>query len=329
MKQRDLKFLFEATFHTKFSFGEFEKIDINKEYEVAHHTSNGKSDILRSSKKLKEFQRFLNIYIFEFLPINERCVFSYRKGFSAVDAVRVHRNSKYFFQTDISSFFNSINNTLIRETLLHGKDCVPVSDVENYIDQIVGMVCVDGSMPIGFPSSSPLSNAVLFNFDNSIEKYCESKSIHYSRYADDIVLSSLDKESLSYIDEFVEKELSTLFGNSFSLNEKKTKYYHSGGDINILGISILPNGVLTIDKKIRNEIELGIFLYLKDKENFEKFILQKKQILESRDNKAYAIDRLSGLLNYAKSVNEDYIDKLRRKFGVTVIDMLIHRQRTS
>lgn len=329
MKQRDLKFLFEATFHTKFSFGDFEKIDIHNESEVAHFTSNRKAEIFRTSKKLKEFQRFLNIYIFEFLPLNENCVFSYRKGFSAVDAVKIHKNSKYFFQTDISSFFNSIDENLVRETILRGKNRCPVLDVEKYIDHIVGMVCLDGSLPIGFPSSSPLSNAVLFDFDNSLENFCKTKGISYSRYADDIVLSALDKESLLSVDKFIEKKLSDIFKNSFSLNEKKTKYYHSGGDVTILGISILPNGTLTIDKKIRNEIEMGIFLYLKDKDAFEKFILQNKTISAERDNKAYAIDRLSGLLNYAKSVNDIYIDKLRKKFGVTVIDTLIHRQRTS
>jgi RNA-directed DNA polymerase len=61
-----------------------------------------------------------------------------------------------------------------------------------------------------------------------------------------------------------------------------------------------------------------LYLYIKDKSEFRKFLE-----LDS----AKSAERLSGYLNYINTVDQAYLDKLRQKYGVTVIDSLIHQSK--
>lgn len=38
-----------------------------------------------------------------------------------------------------------------------------------------------------------------------------------------------------------------------------------------------------------------------------------------------AIKKFSGLINYVNTVDPAYLDKLRKKYGLTIVDMFIHK----
>ena len=78
-------------------------------------------------------------------------------------------------------------------------------------------------MSIGFVSSPLISDFFMKRFDKEVEGYLnEHPELHYSRYSDDILLSSeLDNEkSLDELFEFVKDRLSVYH---LELNDKKTK----------------------------------------------------------------------------------------------------------
>lgn len=317
MNKRPLRDIFEAMYHGKHRFEDFVSSPIEHQYEALASTKGSGRRILKPGATLKVYHTFLNLFVFEKLPINDRVVFSYRKGFSARQAVEAHREGRYFYQTDIQSFFDSISKDSVRSTIVSGLDSSQISDLDNYIERILELVCVDGSLPVGFPASAPLSNAVLRNFDNTFEDHCNSRDLIYTRYADDIIVSSRTKEPLLGLTDVIQGQLDQFSNGAFCINARKTKYYQVGGKIKILGMMILPNGRITPDSRRKRELELWLHFYQNDKTKFYKAV-------QGEDEQG-RLDKVGGLLNYMNSIDPDYIDKLRRKFGVVAIDLILHR----
>lgn len=313
MKKRSLKDLLDAMYQGKFEFPELDTGDISTLYETKNYNDR---ELHIPNKKLKTFHSFLNLFLLEYLQTNKEIVFSYRKGVNAVDAVSKHAYSKYFFQTDITNFFNSIDADLVTSTIINSADRCPISDIDNHITNIVKTMTVNGSVPVGFSTSPPLSNACLFNFDNKLQKYCLDNSLTFSRYSDDIIISSLDKTPLLEAERYVAQCLSKHTDNKLSINTTKSKHTQTGNKIKLLGMVILPNGKVSIDIKFKKDTEVKLHYYLTNKEKFTAITGP------DFDN---AIEKISGQLNYFNTVDQDYLDKLRKKYGATIVDMFLHK----
>jgi len=98
------------------------------------------------------------------------------------------------------------------------------------------MVTVDNIIPIGFSTSPLISNACLFDFDNKLELYCTEKGLTYTRYSDDIIISSVNRESLSGIDMVVKLIMKECFGEKLNINVSKSKFTSYGNKIKLLGM---------------------------------------------------------------------------------------------
>lgn len=318
MTKKTLSQLFEAMYHGKYNFDEFMSEPLQKLYRSTEiGPSSYRRQVLIPSKKLKIFHSFLNLVIVEFLPLNENVVFSYRKGFGVYDAVSRHAKSKYFFQTDVSSFFSSLKGELIYKAIMDGAESCPVADILKNLPRILELICIDNALPVGFPCSAPMSNAALYTFDNKLEEYCKSRELIYTRYSDDIVISCIsNKEALNEIGSTVQ-EMMHLYGSpGLHLNRSKSKYFQVGGKIKILGLMILPNGKVTVDSKLKREIEALLHSHSLGRDAF---------LAALPADEDHGIARITGCLNYINSVDKDYLEKLRRKFGATVVDTLLHR----
>ncbi len=317
MKRTSLSELFDSMYHGKQNFSEFISEPIDNLY---HRKTIGlprnQREVLVPEKKLRVYHSFLNLFLIEFLPINQEVVFSYRKGCSAYDAVARHANSKHFFQTDISSFFLSIKTSLVSKIITDGEKYCPAGDVLDNLPRIINLICIDDSLPMGFPCSAPMSNAVLLNFDNALEQHCIAHGLIYTRYSDDIIISAENKEKLTDI-KFVVQSLLTQYGaEELKLNDKKSKNFRVGGRIVILGLMILPNGKVTVDSKIKRDVEALLYSHSQGREEF-------LAAIEKDEDRGKA--KITGYLNYINSVDQDYLNKLRKDFGVTVIDTFLHR----
>jgi RNA-directed DNA polymerase len=153
-------------------------------------------------------------------------------------------------------------------------------------------------------------------FDNALQTHCVSKGMVLTRYSDDIIVSAQDSAALKGIQEQVAALLQEAMKGEFTLHPGKSRYLHSGAKIKLLGMVLLPNGTVSVDASVKSEIEVLIHFYLRDKEKFVDRV-------EGDPRKAEA--RLSGLLNYVNTIDQAYLDKLRKKFGVTVVDYFLHR----
>jgi len=322
MNKRTLEELFNAMYHGKYSFEEFRSIRIEDEVEVIELKDR---KVFSPSEKLRTFHKFLNLMIFENLKIASEVVFSYRKGANTVQAVKAHSGNKFFFSTDIAKFFGSIDQHTILKTIQSNFEVIPVSDMDEMVEWVTDLVTFNGTLPLGFSTSPLISNAVLFDLDREILNLSKKKSLIYTRYADDIIISSNTLENISNLEEEIETVLTQLYGNKFELNRSKTKYTHLGNKISILGVSILPDGSISVERKFKKKIEYLLFYFVNDKEAF----IDASSINNNSSKKITyekAVEKLIGMVNYVSMVDTNYLNKLKKKYGVSVIELLIHNK---
>lgn len=324
--KRSLEEVFVSTFHNKMSFTDFTTLNIDDEYKVIDLK---KRRIYAPSPKLKKIHRFINKTVLEYAQFNEDVVFSYRKGFSTRDAVDKHANNKYFFQTDITDFYNSISLENVKYTLETQLENVPISDIKEYIQNILNLVVVDNHIPVGFSTSPLLSNICLMNFDNSLLKFCRENNLVYTRYSDDLIISGETKDFTSTIEKVVKETLKEKINSNAELNASKTKTHKKGHDFKLLGFSILPNGIATIPSSDKKEIESMLYFYLTNPLKFEDYVLKNmgfdKNEMSKKSIREYGASSLSGKLIAFNSMDKSYISKLRKKYGNTLIDMFIRK----
>lgn len=315
-KQR-LEALFNAMYHGKRSFADFARAPVDENSSRKSFNRSGKiRELLIPNDKLKGCHEFLRLFLLDFLPLNERVVFSYRKGVSAYDAVIRHAKSKSFFVCDIADFFPSLRRSRIKSTLVTARVCCPIEDLDDWMERIVDLVCVDDSLPIGFSTSPSISNAALLPFDEVLQAHCESRDLIITRYSDDIIVSGKNFTALEGIEASVVTHLQDAMQGELTLRSGKSKFLHSGVKVKLLGMVLLPNGAVSVDAAVKEEVEVLIHFYLRDMSKFS-------ARLEGNQHKAEA--RLSGLLNYVNTVDQRYLDKLRKKFGAAVVDFFLHR----
>jgi RNA-directed DNA polymerase len=314
MTKISLEKAFNSYFHDKHTFNNFCNLDITTQYKDIFYSKNTFSP----SKELKRYQQFLNFFIFDFMEINENVVFSYRKGVSIYDAVYPHKDSKYILNTDIKSFFLHIDKDDIKSLILKNKKnyLIEEDDIERYLNRLVDLVSYNNILPIGAPTSPKISNAYLFEFDKKLEEYCQKNGIVYTRYSDDFIFSSDTKDKFDVLLNTMKKLLLEFGLEKMQLNEAKTKLQKKGSKIMLLGLVITPNGTITVDKKIKKEIEVILHFYISDKEKFKDFF---------EKNYDSNLEKVSGRLSHIKSIDKQFISKLKRKYGSYIVNSFIHR----
>lgn len=305
---------FDFYFNGKIDFNIFNSLIVKENIKETIHR---KKIFFSTSDELKLVQRFLSKFIFDSLEVREDIVFSYRKGVNVLNCIEPHRYSNFIYKTDIENFFPSITSLAIKRKIkksIGSVNYIDSDDVINNIDRILELTTINGRLPIGFVSSPSISNFIMNDFDCCIYDYAIGKNQIYTRYADDIIISSegeIDKdETTSVISNIISSDKDICF----KLNKKKTKIITKKYERNIFGISISPVGGLTVSSKLKKEIEVKIFYLINDRE---------KLSLVSKMDEKNAILSLSGSLSYVLGVDPDYVTKLRRKYGNAIINKIL------
>lgn len=314
--KKPLQDLFEAMFHGKRTFADFMRKVSEDDLDRKEVKKGLKRLLLVSpSERLRAHHNFLKLFLVDFLPVHE-AVFSYRKGVNARAAVENHIRGRHFFVTDVESFFPSITRELVRETIIAAAEHLPIEDLQEHLEHMLDLMCVDGSLPVGFSTSPGLSNAALCAFDAAFQQQCARLGVSFTRYADDIILSAAERSQVEEGALVLEELLGRMFSNTLRLHRGKSKFLKAGGKIKLLGMVLLPNGSISVDSSVKDEIETMLHLYLRNRERFN-------ALLEAGPDKVEA--RLAGLLNYVNTIDEVYLEKLRRKYGAAVVDLFLHR----
>ncbi len=218
--------------------------DISKQYRSFEIGKRGGGTRTISSPRtfLKVFQWWILDYLLLKLPTHQSC-HSYQKGKSIRSNAELHTGKRYVANIDISDFFGSIGTTQIF-SMLNKHDFG-----ERISNLISKLTTLDGVLPQGAPTSPAISNAFLYDFDNTLFTYCEKKSLSYTRYADDMTISGDLKEEIISAIKLVK---TTLHDAGLEINDKKTRIANRGGQQRVTGLVV--NECALPPRKLRREI---------------------------------------------------------------------------
>lgn len=209
--------------------------------------------VYEPSVEIKLFQKWVDKNILVNYPVSP-----YAKAYEAGTSIRMnayaHRNSRYVMHTDIRRFFESISYQQVHDLFrkqYSGEDT----------ETILKIVTRNYQLPIGSITAPKIANRIMYDFDNElVEELQKIQDIVYTRYADDIVISSntyLDEEILNIT-------IQKLKQYGFNYNKDKTYYSNKRSKRNITGV-VISNGddSLSIGWREYRELKLKVYKYLK------------------------------------------------------------------
>lgn len=290
--------------------------------------SGGYRTISSPDEKLKWVQGKLNQYIlrkYEFLD----CQYGFVKGKSIVDNAKVHQKRPYIVNIDLKNFFPSIHFGRVRGIFM-AKPFYLSNEVATVLAKIA---CYHNELPQGSPCSPTISNIVCYMLDKRMIHLSEQYDFSYTRYADDITISSekpFPKEIAFRTKDnlvFVGKKLRSIIEHQgFTINETKTNYSFPKERKEVTGLIV--NKKVNV-KKIYIK-KLRALLHRASKEGLQEaalyyFHLQKENgFIYNRKNLIYHIRNvIEGNLNFIAMVRGEK-DFVYQKYLEQYLDILAH-----
>jgi len=295
MTQRDLaEFLAKAPYRYKV-------------YSIPKRNGKGSRTIAQPSKELKFVQRlFVDNFLSKF-PVHSSAM-GYREGISIKDNAYAHVRSRYLLKMDFKDFFPSITPELLFYVLefndisLATEDKYLLSRLLFYKSKVKGSKLV---LSIGAPSSPILSNIIMYLFDLEMSAYCSDLNISYTRYADDITFSCNERGVLYSVPDVVETMLQHTTLGCVEVNASKTIFSSKRNNRHVTGIVLSNDGKLSLGRDKKRLISAMVH-------RFKSSSISEEEVV-----------RLRGYLAFCQYIEPLFILRLREKYGVDVMGMLI------
>ncbi|MDB8803593.1 reverse transcriptase family protein [Romboutsia sp. 1001216sp1] len=171
---------------------------LESEVEVSYKTfkipkkRGGYRTIESPNKSLKDAQRLIVELILKSIEISSYST-AFIEGSTIKDNAKKHVNKKYVLNMDLKDFFNNIGKERVYN--IFKSQNIPHREALKYT-----RICTyNGGIPQGASSSPYISNIVCINLDKRISSICNMIDADYTRYADDITISSNNKNIKRYI----------------------------------------------------------------------------------------------------------------------------------
>lgn len=264
--------------------------------------NGGRRAVSQPSPELKVLQYWVVNRFIKRLPLSE-CSFAYTKGNSIKKHALMHVDSKFVFHADIEDFFPTISPDMLKAVFEQNADLFTDIDVMSFYKDITKICFKDDGLCIGAVSSPSISNAIMKDFDDCLNDFAKHEGYIYTRYADDIYISS-KKYIPNDVKGFVEKELSI---RGFRLNNSKTHFYSPKNRRLITGLVITNDSKVSIGYMNICRIKKMVYEKIKYGKGDSRVILGYLSFLRDVDPHAY--DRI--IIKYSKLCNDDIIAVIR------------------
>lgn len=245
---------------------------VENKYRIAKipKNSNGYRLLEIPSDELKTYQKeILNNIIYKFGT--HKTAHGFKKNHSPITNAKIHRNSYVIIKLDIKDFFSSTKQKYVISSLARNRFKIKTLKTYSFDDikQLSESLTRVGHLPTGSPTSPALGNIVMYSIDYILYEYCISKNLRYTRYADDITISSvvkIPKYQISAIIRHVKEVL--LSKRGYKINKSKIRVFSKKNRMEVTGI-VVNNNKLTISKKYRNNVRAAIH-QMKTKKDLER-----------------------------------------------------------
>lgn len=217
--------------------------------------NGGVRTIMTPSKNLKIIQKKLS-YILTLCSSLSKSVHGFVQGKSIVTNAKLHVNKQWVLNFDLKDYFNQFNQ---------GKIIGFFRSFYKFNNEVIGTLvaicCYKNTLPQGAPTSPILTNILTYNFDKQMNLICKKSKYIYTRYVDDITIST-DKHKFQknfvYYDEDSNIQIGTsinkiLEATNFEINSTKTHLRINYQNQTVTGITVneKPNVSRNYIKKIR------------------------------------------------------------------------------
>jgi retron-type reverse transcriptase len=181
-------------------------------------------------------------------------------GFVAERSVKtnalVHLHGRFVVNIDLKDFFPTISQNRVEGMLSS-------LGIDARVAEIIARICCNnGHLPQGAPSSPVLSNMICFRLDKKLMGIAKEARCIYTRYADDITLSSYQPPTALFEatlppagrfspDLFAPKLHDVFQQNGFAINPDKAHYADRHSRRIVTGLKV--NELLNVDRRyVRN-----------------------------------------------------------------------------
>ena len=239
---------------------------------------------------LKEYQHIILKTLQDELKIlPHNAAHGFTKKRNCHTSLEVHRkaHARWFLKMDIHNFFGSITKVYLEEMLYECANLYANSVTRNNTIMYITRYCtLNGTLPQGAPTSPFLANIAMVYVDKVITTFCKEHGLTYTRYADDLLISSPVKFDINTTILYIRE---VLRGAGLTLADEKTRFGSCNGRNWNLGLMYNKDQNITIGYRAKKLM---------------------KNKLHNMETKGYTKDERAqfvGLLSYYAGIEPDYI----------------------
>ena len=242
--------------------------------------------------------------------LSHDAAFAYVKQRSCKDALVRHQQaqSKWFLKLDIKDFFPSCTTEFIHKQLSKifpfseiYKD--PLVQLNSLMENIIDICLLNGSLPQGTPMSPLLTNLLMIPLDYKIQHLLwklNGKKFVYTRYADDILISSPFDFDWRMVQTAIQGVLED--NSPFKLKTEKTRYGSSAGRNWNLGLMLNKDNQITIGHRKKERLKATVHNFLAD--------FTSGTVWSKLD-----VQVMLGNLSYCHNIEPEYVQQLVQKYS--------------
>jgi retron-type reverse transcriptase len=264
-------------------------------------SKGGFREIKQPSKDLKGIQAWILRNILDRLSPSPFAT-AYVKKKNIADNVLPHRSNRYFLCLDLEDFFPSISIRRVskifstigyskRAAILLARLCT--CSEGRYFER--SSPAFEGNLPQGAITSPSLSNLISAKLDRRIAGYTSRRNIIYTRYADDITLSSNNPKVLC---QALPRILKIIKSDHFTPNMDKLRVLGPRRNCSITGLV-----------KDNSESKFGIG---RKKKRQMRAIIHHFLFDLSKDDKYKSEGSIVGWLNYLKGIDSKSFEQMNK-----------------
>lgn len=264
--------------------------------------NGGKRNIFNPARETKAIQYALMSVLLRHLPVSDIAV-AYREGLSSplLSCASKHADRRFTVSIDFKNFFPSIRPDDLIKTIQNefGSTALAEDDLTFLNNALFTSFRGRWFLAIGAPSSPMISNAVMRAVDTRIiaTAYSVAEDAVVTRYADDLVLSTNIKGACKEFVIALTAVLQETESPALTMNDQKTKYASTGSSRHVLGLTLTPEGRVTIGRNKKREIRALLHKYLHEGATNEQVVY------------------LRGYLAYCSDVEPEFLNSLALKYG--------------
>lgn len=257
--------------------------------------AGGVRQVAQPAREVKAIQQWVIRALGPKLPIHKSAT-AYVSGASILKNAKAHVSSRYMLKLDFEGFFPSIRAVDIQSHL--ERHCADFLD--RSAQKTIAHLCCWAPkrqpplrLCIGAPTSPLFSNSIMFEFDTLVSEIAEADGVVYTRYADDITLSSGERGKVDRYERLIAEILGGLLYPELKLNANKTVRASRMGKRVVTGLVITPTENISIGRDRKRQIRAMYHRSL-------------KQGLGEEETQI-----LAGLLAFADSVEPGFSQRLQ------------------